>query len=215
MWSMRGGQEYSIRVFAMGPSSKRCGIFRRIFSVLWLLLTLQAVRPPEMARIKVTQCTKRLSSGPAAHVGKRIQLSQSSASSTSPASISSTPQTSRRSDLHTRAAAKSNSAGAVKRKMKKPVKRGTRALQEIRKLQGTTRNLIPRAAFGRLVREICSKKTTEDMRFKVDALAALQEAAEAFLVCLFEDVNLVAIHAKRVTIMPKDIQLVQRLLKRT
>ncbi|TKR63593.1 hypothetical protein L596_027404 [Steinernema carpocapsae] len=168
-----------------------------------------------MARIKVTQCTKRLSSGPAAHVGKRIQLSQSSASSTSPASISSTPQTSRRSDLHTRAAAKSNSAGAVKRKMKKPVKRGTRALQEIRKLQGTTRNLIPRAAFGRLVREICSKKTTEDMRFKVDALAALQEAAEAFLVCLFEDVNLVAIHAKRVTIMPKDIQLVQRLLKRT
>jgi histone H3 len=43
------------------------------------------------------------------------------------------------------------------------------------------------------------------------AILALQEAAEAYLVCLFEDTNICAIHAKRVTIMPKDMQLVMRI----
>ena len=40
---------------------------------------------------------------------------------------------------------------------------------------------------------------------------ALQEASEAYLVSLFEDTNLAAIHAKRVTIQPKDLQLARRL----
>ena len=48
-------------------------------------------------------------------------------------------------------------------------------------------------------------------RFQNATVMALQEAAEAFLVCLFEDTNLCAIHAKRVTIMPKDIQLARRI----
>ncbi len=50
-----------------------------------------------------------------------------------------------------------------------------------------------------------------DLRFQSQAVLALQEAAEAYLVGLFEDTNLCAIHAKRVTIMPKDIQLARRI----
>ena len=50
-----------------------------------------------------------------------------------------------------------------------------------------------------------------DLRFQSSAVLALQEAAEAYLVGLFEDTNLAAIHAKRVTIMPKDIQLARRI----
>ncbi|TKR63595.1 hypothetical protein L596_027405 [Steinernema carpocapsae] len=172
-----------------------------------------------MARIKQTQRKTPLTSGPAAHMGKRLQLSKNSgtsaasksASASTVASLSSTPRTTRRVDLHARAAAKKNPAGAVKRKMKKPVKRGVRALQEIKTLMNHSRLLIPRASFGRLVREL-SQRFARDLRFKMDALAALQEAAEAHLVCIFEDANLCAIHAKRVTIMPKDLHLVRRLL---
>ena len=62
----------------------------------------------------------------------------------------------------------------------------------------------------RLVREIAQDYKT-DLRFQSSAVLALQEAAEAYLVGLFEDTNLCAIHAKRVTIMPKDIQLARRI----
>ena len=61
-----------------------------------------------------------------------------------------------------------------------------------------------------LVREIAQDFKTE-LRFEANALIALQEAAEAYLVSLFEDTNLCGIHAKRVTIMPKDIQLARRI----
>ena len=50
-----------------------------------------------------------------------------------------------------------------------------------------------------------------DLRFRSAALGALQEAAEAYIIGLFEDSNLAAIHAKRVTIFPKDIQLSRRI----
>ncbi|KAK2717236.1 hypothetical protein QYM36_007379 [Artemia franciscana] len=63
---------------------------------------------------------------------------------------------------------------------------------------------------GRLVREIAQDFKT-DLRFQSSAVMALQEASEAYLVGLFEDTNLCAIHAKRVTIMPKDIQLARRI----
>ncbi|KAK7249555.1 histone [Aureococcus anophagefferens] len=66
------------------------------------------------------------------------------------------------------------------------------------------------APFQRLVREIAQDFKT-DLRFQGSAVLALQEAAEAYLVGLFEDTNLCAIHAKRVTIMPKDIQLARRI----
>ncbi|KAG5246420.1 histone [Salix suchowensis] len=75
---------------------------------------------------------------------------------------------------------------------------------------GTHELLIRKLPFQRLVREIAQDFKT-DLRFQSSAVAALQEAAEAYLVGLFEDTNLCAIHAKRVTIMPKDIQLARRI----
>eukprot|EP00798_Chlamydomonas_sp_ICE-L_P003837 gene3837-biopygen21584 len=70
--------------------------------------------------------------------------------------------------------------------------------------------LLIRTSPQRLVREIAQDFKT-DLRFQSSAVLALQEAAEAYLVGLFEDTNLAAIHAKRVTIMPKDIQLARRI----
>ncbi|KAK9799078.1 putative Centromeric DNA-binding histone H3-like protein cse4 [Seiridium cardinale] len=90
---------------------------------------------------------------------------------------------------------------------------GTVALREIRKLQNSTDLLIRKLPFARLVREIALtfRPRDEGMRWQSQAIMALQEAAEAFLVHLFEDTNLCAIHAKRVTIMQKDIQLARRI----
>ena len=83
---------------------------------------------------------------------------------------------------------------------------GRLALQEIRHYQKRTNLLIRKLPFQQLIREL-AQKFKVDVRFRSSALMALQEAAEAYLVRLFEDTNLCAIHAKRVTIMPKDIQL--------
>ena len=87
---------------------------------------------------------------------------------------------------------------------------GTVALREIRKFQQSTDLLIRKLPFQRLVREIAGEFKS-DLRFQTQAILALQEAAEAYLVGLFEDTNLCAIHAKRVTIMPKDMQLARRI----
>jgi len=87
---------------------------------------------------------------------------------------------------------------------------GTVALREIRKYQKSTELLIRKLPFQRLVREIAQDFKT-DLRFQSSAVLALQEASEAYLVSLFEDCNLAAIHAKRVTIMPKDIMLARRI----
>lgn len=87
---------------------------------------------------------------------------------------------------------------------------GTIALREIRRYQNSTHLLVPKLPFQRLVREITLGYKT-DMRYQVVALEALHEAAEAFLINLFEDANLCAIHARRVTIMPRDITLARRI----
>mmetsp|Transcript_15474 Transcript_15474/g.21628 ORF Transcript_15474/g.21628 Transcript_15474/m.21628 type:complete len:136 (-) Transcript_15474:82-489(-) len=87
---------------------------------------------------------------------------------------------------------------------------GTLALREIRKYQKSTDLLLRKLPFQRLVKEI-AQEVKQDLRFQSQAVLALQEAAEAYLVGLFEDTNLCAIHAKRVTIMPKDVQLARRL----
>jgi histone H3 len=87
---------------------------------------------------------------------------------------------------------------------------GTVALREIRRYQKTTDLLIKKAPFGRLVREI-AQDLHPNLRFQGTAVLALQEASEAYLVGLFEDTNLCAIHAKRVTIMAKDMQLARRI----
>ena len=87
---------------------------------------------------------------------------------------------------------------------------GTVALREIRRYQKSTGLLIRKAPFQRLVREIAQNFKT-DLRFQSHAIMALQEASEAYLVHLFEDTNLCCIHAKRVTISPKDMQLARRI----
>lgn len=92
---------------------------------------------------------------------------------------------------------------------------GTVALREIRKYQKNTDLLLRRAPFQRLVREVAQDFTKEGIRFQSHALCALQEASEAYLVSLFEDCNLCAIHARRVTIMPKDMQLARRIRRET
>ncbi|KAH0609813.1 uncharacterized protein H6S33_012359 [Morchella sextelata] len=100
---------------------------------------------------------------------------------------------------------------------------GTKALREIRQYQKSTDLLLRKLPFARLVREIAQDYTNaahlgglggggvDYLRWQSTAIQALQEAAEAYLVHLFEDTNLLAIHAKRVTIMQKDIQLARRI----
>ncbi|KAL3457818.1 histone-fold-containing protein [Aspergillus heterothallicus] len=94
-------------------------------------------------------------------------------------------------------------------------KPGTVALKEIRKYQRSYDLLLRKLPFARLVREVAldllPAEVGAELRWQSHAILALQEAAEAFLVHLFEDTNLCAIHAKRVTIMQKDIQLARRI----
>jgi histone H3 len=87
---------------------------------------------------------------------------------------------------------------------------GTVALREIRKFQKSTDLLIRKLPFQRLTREIAQEYKT-DLRFQSNSVLALQEAAESYLVGLFEDTNLCALHGKRVTIMQKDMQLARRI----
>ena len=84
------------------------------------------------------------------------------------------------------------------------------ALREIRRYQKSTDLLLRKMPFQRLVREI-AQDMKQDLRFQGSAIMALQQATEAWLVSLFEDSNLCAIHAKRVTVMPKDMQLARRI----
>lgn len=90
---------------------------------------------------------------------------------------------------------------------------GTLALREIRKYQKTTELLVRKMPFARLVREISNQLTPPDETFRWtrDAFEGLQEAVEDFIIHLLEDCNLCAIHAKRVTITPKDMELARRI----
>lgn len=108
------------------------------------------------------------------------------------------------------AAQKRGASGTGKVKVPHRYRQGTVALREIRRYQKSTELLIRRLPFQRLVREIAADFQT-DLRFQGSAISALQEASEAYLVGLYEDTNLCSIHAKRVTIMPKDIHLARRL----
>lgn len=94
---------------------------------------------------------------------------------------------------------------------KRRARPGEKALREIRQYQTSTNLLLRRLPFARLVREIQYGMTRQPYRWQGSAILALQEASEAHLVGLFEDSNLCAIHGKRVTIMPKDLQLARRI----
>lgn len=135
-------------------------------------------------------------------------------------------------------ASKSIRGKSPREQLKRRKRPGTRALQEIRKYQGgsavngedrkisriqkhATKLLLRKAPFQRLVREIADSVLKDDRtglelygqdtRFTKEAMEVLQHAAEDYLVKLFEDTNLCAIHAKRQTIMPQDIQLTRRI----
>ena len=114
-----------------------------------------------------------------------------------------------RKQLASKVARKSapTSSGDVKRPRR--FRAGTVALREIRRYQKSTELLIRRQPFQRLVREVASDFKS-DLRFQASAVMALQEAAEAHMVGIFEDTNLCAVHAKRVTIMPRDLELARR-----
>ena len=97
---------------------------------------------------------------------------------------------------------------------------GLLALREIQRYQQSTDCLIKRIPFNKVIKEICQEyrvcpdgpgTSSIQVRFQSMTLAALQEAAENFLVGLFEDVNLLAVHRKRVTVMPCDIRLALRI----
>ena len=97
---------------------------------------------------------------------------------------------------------------------------GMVALREIRQYQRSTENLIKKTPFQKLIREISQEyriypdgpgTPSVQAHFQSTAISALQEAAENFIVGLFDDVNLLAIHARHVTIMPCDIQLALRI----
>ena len=94
------------------------------------------------------------------------------------------------------------------------------ALREIQRYQQSTESLIQRTPFNKLIKEILQEyricpegpgTPSVQVHFQSTALAVLQEATENFLVGLFEDINLLAVHAKRVTVMPHDIQLALRI----
>lgn len=131
-----------------------------------------------------------------------------------------TKQTARRStggkaprkQVATKAARKAPPSVGPGGRIKKPhrFRPGTVALREIRRYQKSTELLIRKLPFQRLLREIAQDFKTA-LRFQAAAVAALQESAEAYLVDLFEDTNLCAIHGKRVTIMPKDMHLARRI----
>ena len=109
---------------------------------------------------------------------------------------------------------KSNTGGIKKPHRYRP---GTVALREIRRYQKSTDLLVAKLPFARYFREVvgdnkpASWGADDTPRVTGSALAATQEAYEAYQVGIFEDTNLCAIHAKRVTIMKKDVRLVCRI----
>ncbi len=116
-----------------------------------------------------------------------------------------------RKQLKTKAARKNAPTASKSVKKVHRYRPGTVALRQIRKYQKTTDLLIRKAPFQRLCNEIIRSDMKLDLRLQSTALLALQTASEAYLIGLFEDTNLCAIHAKRVTIMPKDMQLARRI----
>uniref|UniRef100_A0A8K9X5M3 Core Histone H2A/H2B/H3 domain-containing protein n=1 Tax=Oncorhynchus mykiss TaxID=8022 RepID=A0A8K9X5M3_ONCMY len=183
-------------------SRRRCRLYKLHIGILRLYSDCERRKlASAMAR---TKQTARKSTG-----GKAPRKLASAMARTKQTARKSTGGKAPRKQLATKAARKSAPAtGGVKKPHR--YRPGTVALREIRRYQKSTELLIRKLPFQRLVREIAQDFKT-DLRFQSSAVMALQEASEAYLVGLFEDTNLCAIHAKRVTIMPKDIQLARRI----
>ncbi|KAJ1355246.1 centromeric DNA-binding histone H3-like protein cse4 [Parelaphostrongylus tenuis] len=114
---------------------------------------------------------------------------------------------------------KSDTTGGNQSNVLKPAQHadsGVKALRKVRHLQRTTGLIILRLPFQRVVRDVArevlrKRNINGEFTWQANALLALQEATEVYLACLFDDTNLAAIHARRITIMPRDMQLVRRL----
>ena len=89
----------------------------------------------------------------------------------------------------------------------KPIRLRSKALREVRAEQSRVSNIIPTAPFNRLVREMTNEYTTEDIRFRKDALEALQVDAEDYVIGMFHDANLIAIQGNRETLHVEDVKL--------
>ena len=111
--------------------------------------------------------------------------------------------------------AETTQASEPRRKQATPRRQrpGNLALREIRMYQKSTHLLIRKAPFARLVKQILLERHPfgADFRWQKAAIECLQEASEAFLVCFLSDAYLCSIHAKRVTLMPRDMHLIRRL----
>ena len=111
---------------------------------------------------------------------------------------------------------KGKSSSNVKRASQEPEVRkrrarpGAKALREIKQYQRSGDNVIAKAPLRRLIKEI-SNRISPDARYSLGAIGAIQECIEGYMVSLFEDTNLCAIHARRVTIMSKDMKLARRI----
>lgn len=107
-----------------------------------------------------------------------------------------------------KASAKSAGTSTTGKRRFKP---GTVALREIRRYQKSSDKLIRALPFQRVVRAAARDATSLDsIRMQAGAIDAIQEATEAYLVGLYEDANLAAIHAGRVTLSAKDLDLALR-----
>ncbi|CAL9108244.1 histone H3 [Musa troglodytarum] len=158
--------------------------------------------------------TKHLSTRSSSRPRKRFHFGRSAeqqtpADANRPATPSgATPSTTATRSRVARQGAPSQSKQQPRRRRFRP---GVVALREIRNLQKTWNLLIPFAPFVRLVREITHFYSKEVNRWTPEALIAIQEAAETHMIEMFEDAYLCAIHAKRVTLMQKDIHLARRI----
>lgn len=88
---------------------------------------------------------------------------------------------------------------------------GSNVLLEIQRMQERTSTVIPMAPFHRLVNEICQEQFADHFRWTTNSLKALQSSAEDYMVGLFEDSYLCAMHCKRVTLLARDLQLARRI----
>lgn len=104
----------------------------------------------------------------------------------------------------------SSKASTTSKKAPTKFRPGTLALRDIKRYQKGTEMLLRKLPFQRLVREI-AQTSKDGVRFAASAVLAMQEATEAHLINLFADTCLCAIHGRRVTIQPRDLQLARRL----
>lgn len=100
--------------------------------------------------------------------------------------------------------------GEIKQRKPHRFRPGTQALRQIRRIQKGCETLIPKANISRLIREIAGDFKS-DIRFTANAMKALHEASEPFLIERFADAQLQAIHAGRITITDKDLKMVARM----